>query len=243
MNTPQWEKEINRAVRPYTAPVLFFYDAGVYSVWNPFIWRCPSFYLEEHYKRYVGGTHLEAGCGTGYLPHRCNPLENPSGERPMKQWELTLLDYSPGSLTWAGRRLKRFKPHSIRHNLFLPLPAVSHPFESICLNYVLHCLPGSFPEKEKVIAHLKGALAPEGVLFGSTILGRGVPLNYAARVVLTRYNALGSFHNNHDTEEGLKKALSKNFHHVRCTVIGAVALFAASDKNLKHGEQARSTLP
>ena len=161
----------------------------------------------------------------------------------MKQWELTLLDFSPGSLAWAARRLKRFKPHLIRHNLFLPLPAVSHPFESICLNYVLHCLPGSFTEKEKVIAHLKEALAPEGVLFGSTILGRGVSLSYAARVVLTRYNAMGSFHNNHDTEEGLKRALSKNFRSVTCRVIGAVALFAASDKDLKHRGDERSTLP
>ena len=241
MNTPQWEKEINRAVRPYSAPVLFFYDVGVYSIWNPFICRCPSFYMEEHYKNYAGSTHLEAGCGTGYLPHRCNPLENQSGDRSMKQWELTLLDFSPGSLTLAARRLRRFKPHIIRHNLFLPLPAISHPFESISLNYVLHCLPGSFPEKEKVIAHLKGTLAPGGVLFGSTILGRDVPLSYSARVVLTLYNALGSFHNNHDTEEGLKRALSRNFHYVTCTVIGAVALFAASDKNLKQGVQARST--
>jgi len=108
---------------------------------------------------------------------------------------------------------------------------------------VLHCLPGSFPDKEKVIAHLKGTLAPEGVLFGTTILGRGVPLNYAARLVLRLYNALGSFHNNHDTGEGLKKALSRNFHHVTCTVIGAVALFAASDKDLKHWAHEKPLLP
>ena len=232
MNNLKWETEINRAVRPYSAPVLFFYDMGVYRVWNPFIWKCPSCYIEEHYKRYVASTHLEAGCGTGYLPHRCNPVENQSGKQSLKQWKLTLLDYSPGSLTWAARRLKRFKPHTIRHNLFLPIPAARHPFESISLNYVLHCLPGSFTEKEKVIAHLKEILAPEGVLFGSTILGRGVPLSNAARVILALYNALGSFHNDHDTVEGLTKALSKSFRQVSCRVIGAVAFFAASDKRL-----------
>jgi len=242
MNSLQWEKEINRAVRPYSVPVLFFYDAGVYRLWNPFIWKCPAFHLEEHYKRHVSSTHLEAGCGTGYLPHRCNPVENNSGDRSVKQWELTLLDYSPGSLAWAARRLKRFKPHLIRHNLYLPLPPASHPFKSICLNYVLHCLPGSFTEKEKVLAHLKEVLAPEGVLFGSTILGRGIPLSYAAQVVLARYNALGSFHNDHDTVEGLKSALSRNFHSVSCRVIGAVALFAASDKDLKHGVHERPLL-
>lgn len=233
MHSPQWEKEINRAVRPYSAPVLFFYDVGVYSIWNPFIWRCPSLYLEEHYRRYVMSTHLEAGCGTGYLPLRCNPLEQRSGGRSLQTWELTLLDYSPGSLAWAARRLKKCNPQTIRHNLFLPLPPVSRPFESIALNYVLHCLPGSFGEKEKVIQHLKGVLAPEGVLFGSTILGSGVPLNAAAQAVLTLYNALGSFHNKHDTVEGIKKALAGNFRSVRVRVIGAVALFAASDRNLE----------
>jgi len=70
------EKEIHRAVRPYIAPVLFFYDVGVYKIWNPFIWKCTSSYLEEHFKQYVSNIHLEAGCGTGYLPHRCNVPEN-----------------------------------------------------------------------------------------------------------------------------------------------------------------------
>ena len=54
---------------------------------------------------------------------------------------------------------------------------------------------------------------------------------------------MGSFHNNHDTEEGLKRALSANFPYVTCRAIGAVALFAASDKDLKHRGDERSTLP
>ena len=64
------EKEIRRAVRPYVTPILFFYDSGVYKIWNPFIWMCPSLYLEEHFKQYVRSIHLEAGGGTGYLLHR-----------------------------------------------------------------------------------------------------------------------------------------------------------------------------
>ncbi len=94
-------------------------------------------------------------------------------------------------------------------------------------------MPGSFTEKEKVIVNLKDVMAPEGVLFGSTILGEGITKSYCAKLVLAWYNLLGSFHNIDDTEEGLVVALSRNFHYVDCRIIGAVALFAASDRKLQ----------
>lgn len=228
----EWEKEIQRAVRPYVTPILFFYDVGVYKIWNPFIWRCPSLHLEEHFRHYIQNIHLEAGCGTGYLLHRYMTAEENIVDNLKHKFELTLLDYSPESLKWAARRLKNYTPRIIRHNLFLPLPPVKHPYKSICLNYVLHCLPGSFTEKEKVIVNLKKAMTPDGVLFGSTILGEGSTKNYSAKLVLLLYNLMGSFHNTNDTKEGLMVALSRNFHYVDCRVVGAVALFAASDRKL-----------
>ena len=130
--------------------------------------------------------------------------------------------------------MRKYKPRLIRHNLFLPLPQVSHPFKSICLNYVLHCLPGDFTEKEKVVFNLKKAMAPEGVLFGSTILSASVTESYLARSILTLYNYIGSFHNTHDNAGGLKMMLSKHFQYVNCRLIGSVCLFAASDRNLQH---------
>jgi SAM-dependent methyltransferase len=228
----QFEKEIKRAVRPYVFPTLLLYDAGVYRIWNPYIWECPTSSLQEHFDRYVRSIHLEAGCGTGYLPDRCRRFDNRSAGDSHKQWMLTLLDYSPGSLAWAGRRLRRYQPHLIRHNLFHPLPHLSHRFESICLNYVLHCLPGSFAQKEKVIANLKAVMAPEGVLFGSIILGTDAAKNNCAGAILKLYNFIGSFHNTHDTAEDLAVALSNNFQYHACRVIGSVALFAASDRKL-----------
>ena len=228
-NSLELEKQIQRALRPYSAPMLFFYDVGVYKIWNPFILKCPSLHLEEHFKQYVSSSHLEAGCGTGYLFHRYMT----SGKQPIDSVQLTLLDYSPGSLKWAARRLKDYTPSTIRHNLFRPLPPVSHPYESICLNYVLHCVPGSFTDKERVIVNLKASMAPRGILFGSTILGESSAKSYSAKLVLAYYNLLGSFHTVQDTEEGLVEALSKNFHYVDCRVIGSVALFAASDSKLQ----------
>jgi SAM-dependent methyltransferase len=227
------EKHIRRAVRPYKAPILFFYDVGVYKIWNPFIWKCPSLQLEEHFKQYIRSPHLEAGCGTGYLFHRYMTSEKQAIEHVKEQFHLTLLDYSPGSLNWAARRLKDYTPCTIRHNLMLPLPPVSRPYESICLNYVLHCVPGNFTEKEKVIVNLKESMAPGGILFGSTILSESSATGYSAKLVLVFYNLLGSFHNLQDTEEGLIEVLSKNFHYIDCHVIGSVALFAASDRKLQ----------
>ena len=232
-NSLELEKQIQRAVRPYSAPMLFFYDVGVYKIWNPFIWKCSSLHLEEHFNQYVSSPHLEAGCGTGYLFRRYMT----SGKQPIdsvnQQFQLTLLDYSPGSLKWAARRLKDYTTCTIRHNLLRPLPPVSHPYESICLNYVLHCVPGSFNDKERVIVNLKASMAQGGILFGSTILGESSAKSYSAKLVLAYYNLLGSFHNVQDTEEGLVEALSKNFHYVDCRVIGSVALFAASDRKLQ----------
>lgn len=53
-----FDKETKRAVRPYVFPILLFYDTGVYRIWNPYIWECPSSYLEDN--RYVSNIHLEA---------------------------------------------------------------------------------------------------------------------------------------------------------------------------------------
>jgi SAM-dependent methyltransferase len=213
-------------------PILLLYDAGVYRIWNPYIWECPSAHLREHFDGHVRNIHLEAGCGTGYLPDRCRKFDNrPAGDSP-HPWALTLLDYSPGSLAWAGRRLRRYHPTLVQHNLFNPLTPWNHRFESVCLNYVLHCLPGSFAQKERVIANLKAVMAPDGVLFGSTILGAAAATNHWARSILKYYNFIGSFHNTRDTAEGLETALSKHFQYTECTVIGSVALFAASDGKL-----------
>ena len=115
---------------------------------------------------------------------------------------------------------------------FNPLPRLDRQFESVCLNYVLHCLPGSCAQRERVIANLKTVMTPEGVLFGSTILGAAAAINHWARAVLKYYNFIGSFHNTHDTAEDLEAALTKHFQYRTCRVIGSVALFAASDGKL-----------
>ena len=48
------------------------------------------------------------------------------------------------------------------------------PFASVGLTYVLHCLPGRMSEKLAAVDHLRPLMANGAVLFGATILGRGI---------------------------------------------------------------------
>ena len=48
------------------------------------------------------------------------------------------------------------------------------PFDSAALSYVLHCLPGPQSQKAAAIRNAAAVLAPEGVLFGGTVLGNVV---------------------------------------------------------------------
>jgi hypothetical protein len=50
-------------------------------------------------------------------------------------------------------------------------------FDSISLNYLLHCLPGNLASKSIVFERVKPLLGDGGVIFGSTILGEGVRHN------------------------------------------------------------------
>ncbi len=69
-------------------------------------------------------------------------------------------------------------------------------------------------------------LGPNGVVFGSTILGRGVRHNVLGRTLLV-YNKKGIFCNHHDDLEGLERALAAVFSDVRVDLKGTVALFSA----------------
>ena len=77
--------------------------------------------------------------------------------------------------------------------------------------------------------HLKALLAPGAVLFGSTILGDQAKHTLFGKKVLDRFNAIGIFANQLDTEEDLRVSLSAAFAHSEVVVVGATAIFAASD--------------
>jgi hypothetical protein len=90
----------------------------------------------------------------------------------------------------------------------------------------LHCLPGNnIFSKEIVFKNLKILLKDDGVIFGTTILGKGVSHNLFARQLMRTYNAKGIFGNTNDTYEDLEKILKKHFHTYEIRIVGCVAFF------------------
>ncbi len=139
-----------------------------------------------------------------------------------------MLDINRHCLDLAARRLARFKPELVQASLFDPLPGMGQPFDSVGLTYVLHCLPGTMTEKLTVLDRLLPVMADRAVLFGATILGRGVAPNFAARHLFRLYNAKGVFNNLADDQTALEAGLRTRFGEVKITSRGLVALFRAT---------------
>jgi hypothetical protein len=214
---------IAKAHAIYTPVMLSFYDLLVHGLSNRFAWRCPTQKLIELYRDALSPNHLEAGVGTGFFIDR-------AGKAAFER--LVLLDINRHCLETAGRGLARFKPELWEASLLEPIPYGAAPFDSVGLTYVLHCLPGSMVEKLEVIDHLQPLMAKRAVLFGATILGRGIAPNAAARALLALYNAKGVFNNLVDDEAALRDGLRQRFDDVQIERHGLVALFRA--RNLVH---------
>lgn len=142
--------------------------------------------------------------------------------------EVTLLDLNPHSLASPGARIASLRPRTVRGNVLDPLPDGLGPFDSVGANHLFHCVPGTWADKGVAFHHLARVLAPGGVLFGGTVLGRGVEHNMIGRKLMSVYNDKGVFHNTDDDIDGLEHALGRHFSEVTVDVVGTVALFRAS---------------
>jgi ubiquinone/menaquinone biosynthesis C-methylase UbiE len=201
----------------YSKRVLSLYDLSVLGFSNTFAWRCPTRLILRLYDRHVSAKHLEVGVGTGYFLDHCTfPVADPA---------LTLLDVNPNSLAMAAHRLRRYRPATMLADVVSAKQPPTAPFDSIGMNYLLHCLPGTMADKSAVFANLARWLAPGAVLFGTTILGQGVPHNLLARRLLQAYNRRGIFGNSTDSIEGLSDLLRAHCCTASVRVVGSVAFF------------------
>lgn len=209
---------VTRAHAVYTPLTLSFYDLLVHGLSNRLAWCCPTRRLRQLYEENLSAIHLEAGVGTGVFLDR-------AGDKRLDR--LALLDINRHCLDRAGRRLARFKPALYQANLLAPVALNEPPFDSVALTYVLHCLPGQMTEKLAATDHLRPLMAENAVLFGATLLGRGILPNLAARSLLALYNAKGVFNNLDDDIESLAAGLKQRFGRVEIEPTGCVALFRA----------------
>ena len=197
---------------------LALYDMAVLHLICRFAWGCPNGRILQAYREHASTNHLDVGVGTGYfLDHAQFPSATP---------RIALLDLNADCLAVTARRIARYRPEVYQANLLEPIAARMPAFDSIGMNYVLHCLPGGFPAKGRAIGHLAALLNPGGVLFGATLLQEGVPRNALARVLMRRFNADHTLHNDGDSLEGLRAALEAHLRGVRIEIVGSVALFS-----------------
>lgn len=202
----------------YNQPVLSVYDWFVLGFSNSYAWQCPSPLILEFYNQHITNRHLDVGVGTGYFLDKCRfPAPNPA---------ITLFDLNANSLVTTARRLQRYRPTTQAGNVLEPLPFAPQSFDSVALNYLLHCLPGDMTSKAVVFQHLKPVLNPQtGVVFGTTILGQGQRPNAIARWLMSVYNRRGIFGNARDSAETLDTALRTHFRTHTLRIVGCVAFF------------------
>lgn len=210
------ESDIKKGQAVYTPLLLKLYNVWVLDLSNQWIWRCNKALQVEQFRKNVSANHLDIGVGTGYFLNQC-------------QWpasaQLALMDLNPNCLDAAKKLLEKQSPAVYLADIFKPQPALAGQFDSISMNYLLHCLPGNMENKQEAIANAVAMLAPGGLLFGATILSDESLQTGLSRRLAAFYNKKGIFSNQEDSLEALKKALSKNLSEVEISVEGCVALF------------------
>jgi SAM-dependent methyltransferase len=207
-----------RGQSEYTPFFLRIYDPLVLGLITRVVWRCPSPRMVDRYRRHIRPRHLDVGPGTGYFLERADlPAGSP----------VTVLDPNTNVLGHVTRRLQRLDIRAVEADVCKPLP-ITGPFDSAALNGVIHCLPGPVSRKSGAIANVAAVLAPDGVLFGASILGRSGPHTRLARKMLDAFNRRGVFDNVGDTQQALGEMLRASFERVELETIGSMAIFAAT---------------
>jgi len=202
----------------YNTAMLTIYDVWVLKFMSKVVWKLPIDPCVERYRRYLGHRHIDVGPGTGYFIEHADP----PGDA-----QITLLDPNPTVLRHAAKRLAAWRPITVEADVMKPLP-VDGLFDSAALSFVLHCLRE--PEENKAIAirNIADVLAPDGVLFGGTILGFHADHTKSARTFLRAANKQGGFDNAEDTVESLRRMLERSFDAVDVDVVGSAGLFTAT---------------
>lgn len=204
----------------YNRAVLAIYDLTVLHGAVPLVMGCPLRELVALYERNLGAVHLDIGVGTGYLLDRAR--------FPVAEPRITLLDLNPAPLQLTAHRLRRYRPLPVRASALDPLPLAASSADSAGLNLLLHCLPGPMPRKAQALTHAARVVRPGGRVFGTTVLGDGVPRRTGAKLMMSAYNARGIFHNAGDTLDDLRAELTTRFREHNLTLRGCVALFEAT---------------
>ena len=208
-----------RGQADYSPLLLKLYDPIVIGIVSRLVWRFPANWLPDEYRARIRDRHLDVGPGTGYLIDHSGIADGS---------HVTIVDPNPNVLRHATTRLRRLDITAVEADVLKPLP-VEGPFDSAALCLVIHCLPGPMSRKAAAVANIAAVLAPDGVLFGASVLGRSGQHTWLARRVLAAFNRRGAFDNLDDSEEGLREILAASFESVEMETFRSVVVFSASN--------------
>lgn len=214
------EKQTEAGQAVYSPLLLSVYDWYVLRFTSRMIWGCPAPRLISLYDRNVGVRHLDIGVGTGYFLRRCRfPTDEP---------EIVLMDMNRNSLEHCARRIARYSPETVVADVLDEMPFEPGHFDSIGINYLIHCLPADVEGgKWRVFANLAPLLRPDGVLFGATVLCAELELGFFQGKLMGAYQRKGIFDNRQDSLAQLEAGLREQFDEVEVELSGVVGMFTA----------------
>jgi SAM-dependent methyltransferase len=202
--------------------MLRLYDPIVIGVLARVLWRFPPDPLPVLYRTHIRDHHLDIGPGTGYLIDHSGIADGS---------HVTIVDPNPNVLRHVSKRLRRLDVTPVEADVLKPLP-VDGPFASAALSLVLHCLPGPMSRKARAIENVAAVLAPDGVLFGASVLGRSGQHPWMGRRALAAFNRRGAFDNLDDSEAGIREILAASFEQVEMEAFRSIVLFSATKPRL-----------
>ena len=210
------KEQVYKGQSVYNKVTLMLYDFWVLGFSNTFLWKCKTEFLDKHFYQNISKNHADIGVGTGYFLKK---------HLHLNQKRVALIDLNQQSLNKAKQQIKKHHPEIYKANVLEEFSLNCEKFDSISINYLMHCLPGDIETKSAMFTHIKTLMNPNARLFGSTILGKDIPKNYFTNKLMNLYNKKGIFTNHNDSYEELEKALKKHFSEVHIDLIGCVALF------------------
>ena len=208
----------------YSRRSLRVYDFVVHFLSNRMVWRCPVQHLINHSRQFLSDNHLEIGVGSGKLFRKT--AKGKVFER------LVIADVNQDCLDVSAKTLRDSSPSIWKLDLLSPQFKSESPanFQSIGLNYVLHCLPLSLAEKSRLCQQLVSrCLAPGGVLFGSTLM-QDLNSSFLSKRLMKFYNRKKIFNNKDETLTAFEQQLSQLDLDFELYSKGCVCLFRIQSK-------------
>lgn len=199
------------------------YEIGLYRFVTTWLWQCPTALLLDHYRENMSVNHLEVGVGSGFFVRKT--LQSIRGRRTEQR--LVLVDLNARCLSKSAERLQAHAPEVQQQDLREPMVLAGGAVQSVGINYVLHCIKGSFSENRRLFAHLAAVLEDGGVLFGATLVTRPAREGRMAWLLMKTLNLVGIFNNDDQCLDELKQALEASFAEVELTQAGNAVVFRA----------------